>query len=530
GGKTCPEEFNYRTCNIQDCPEGSGNFRYEQCAEFNNRTLDGRKYKWVPYIPGVDRCGLNCMPKGEYFYYKWGEKVVDGTRCGQDSYDICVNGECKSLGCDLILNSKAKEDKCRVCNGNGENCRTVRGSYYDSGEGYKEFLVIPPGATNLRIEEIKPSVHFIAMADSKGKFFFNGNYVVTNPRTYKFAGTLFRYERTEAGKEVISALGPTTEQVHVGLLTADEPNPGIEYEFSLPKSVVVLPKKAKYSWKMDGFSACTASCAGGYQVRRVFCARDRDGKVVDDIFCDYKSKPQTRRQCNDSPCPPRWFISGWSACSSTCGQGKQVRRVVCRRVEKDNRETLSPIRDDYCDSRARPVDRQRCNEGPCTTKWLTSQWSECYPKCGRGISTRMVYCVSVTDESQKYPDTLCNNSTRPQNQKQCVSDRVCPPMWHASQWSRCTATCGTGMKMRNVVCAQDEGKILRVVPRDLCDRNHSMPSIEKCSTRPYQPSLAPTVEVCEDDESVAECSIVKRVNYCRHSFYQKACCKTCRGT
>ena len=37
---------------FQDCPEGSRNFRYEQCEAFNNRTLDGRKYKWVPYVPG----------------------------------------------------------------------------------------------------------------------------------------------------------------------------------------------------------------------------------------------------------------------------------------------------------------------------------------------------------------------------------------------------------------------------------------------------------------------------------------------
>lgn len=37
---------------FQDCPEGSGDFRYEQCARYNNETLRGKKYKWVPYIPG----------------------------------------------------------------------------------------------------------------------------------------------------------------------------------------------------------------------------------------------------------------------------------------------------------------------------------------------------------------------------------------------------------------------------------------------------------------------------------------------
>ena len=52
------------------------------------------------------------------------------------------------------------------------------------------------------------------------------------------------------------------------------------------------------------------------------------------------------------------------------------------------------------------------------------------------MSTRMVYCVSVTDKTKKYPDELCDVSSRPINEKNCSSDVLCPPMWHASQWSK----------------------------------------------------------------------------------------------
>ena len=35
------------------------------------------------------------MPKGERFYYRHLEKVVDGTKCFNDgSLDVCVDGQC----------------------------------------------------------------------------------------------------------------------------------------------------------------------------------------------------------------------------------------------------------------------------------------------------------------------------------------------------------------------------------------------------------------------------------------------------
>ena len=52
------------------------------------------------------------------------------------------------------------------------------------------------------------------------------------------------------------------------------------------------------------------------------------------------------------------------------------------------------------------------------------------------MSTRMVYCVGISNKEQKYPDELCDNSSRPISKKECFSEEVCPAMWHASQWSK----------------------------------------------------------------------------------------------
>lgn len=37
------------------------------------------------------------MPKNDYFYDKFKEKVIDGTRCNDDTYDMCADGVCKVL-------------------------------------------------------------------------------------------------------------------------------------------------------------------------------------------------------------------------------------------------------------------------------------------------------------------------------------------------------------------------------------------------------------------------------------------------
>lgn len=37
---------------LQDCPNSDGDFRAEQCREFDNQSFRGQKYKWEPYVKG----------------------------------------------------------------------------------------------------------------------------------------------------------------------------------------------------------------------------------------------------------------------------------------------------------------------------------------------------------------------------------------------------------------------------------------------------------------------------------------------
>ena len=42
-----------------------------------------------------DRCKLFCRVAGSTAYYQLRDRVIDGTPCGPDTNDICVQGLCR---------------------------------------------------------------------------------------------------------------------------------------------------------------------------------------------------------------------------------------------------------------------------------------------------------------------------------------------------------------------------------------------------------------------------------------------------
>ena len=130
--------------------------REEQCAQFNSQLFERKYYDWIPYLKAPRKCELNCMPKGERFYYRHAKKVVDGTSCDDEGRRVCVDGECRPVGCDGLLGSTTEEDKCRVCGGDGSACDTVTAVIKEEEfkMGYNDLSMIPPGATNILITEV----------------------------------------------------------------------------------------------------------------------------------------------------------------------------------------------------------------------------------------------------------------------------------------------------------------------------------------------------------------------------------------
>ncbi|GFQ75952.1 ADAMTS-like protein 1 [Trichonephila clavata] len=132
----CPsgEPIRRQICNMQPCPEPH-DFRATQCSAYNNRPYRDRKYVWLPFHDPEDPCALTCQAKGFNFVAKLSQKVLDGTRCREGALDMCVDGQCQPIGCDLQVGSTLKVDECGICGGDGSQCQRPTFIWHEGAYG-----------------------------------------------------------------------------------------------------------------------------------------------------------------------------------------------------------------------------------------------------------------------------------------------------------------------------------------------------------------------------------------------------------
>ncbi|CAK5065084.1 unnamed protein product [Meloidogyne enterolobii] len=453
----------YISCNIEPCPAGTKDFRYEQCSQHNDDPLDGKYYKWIPYA-GKNKCELTCRPENANFYYKFAEKVVDGTKCDAYSDDVCVDANCLPVGCDGKLGSVAKKDKCGVCNGDGSACKTVEGIFDERGLalGYHDIVSIPVGATAIHIEELRPSSNVFAIKNSTGDWLLNGNYqiqVIT--KNIIVGGSAFKYEKGDGGTEKLTSNGPLTEPLTISLLlqrtTTPKTSSAVKYEFSIP-----LEKDIKYLWKPGEWSSCSVTCGKGLITRTLYCTDVATHTRVDDSICEEQNatKPEFEKPCKTVDCEPQYFVGEWEPCSSTCGdKGLQFRVLYCHRVFADGRRTT--VSDGNCTERGieRPEARRQCNRFPCP-EWQAGPWSSCSSQCGDAKQFRSVTCRSAKEGEggKMLPADACpDKDGKPQTERDCNLGPCKGLQFKTTEWELCQR-CNDTEERRNVTCQDRNGR------------------------------------------------------------------------
>ncbi|XP_043941316.1 A disintegrin and metalloproteinase with thrombospondin motifs 12 [Protopterus annectens] len=422
GGKYCTgERKRYRTCNTRPCPVGRFTFRGMQCSEFDTVPHKNELYKWLPVYNTANPCELQCQPADGQFAEKMLDAVIDGTPCFErnNSRDICINGICKSVGCDYEIDSSAIEDQCGVCMGDGSTCQTVKKIFKKpEGLGYVDVGIIPKGARHIKVEEVAEAGNFLAIrSKDPEKYYLNGKFTIQWKGDYKVAGTTFTYERN-GNLEYLTAPGPTEEPIWIQLLF-QEPNPGIRFEYTIRKVTEAEHEvnNQDYIWKYGTWTECSVTCGAGIKKQMVHCVRKGRG-LVNEKLCKAATRPKDKEmKCTQQDCPARWWTGIWQKCSATCGPtGVMKRTVLCTKSVGTDEQVLQ-VKE--CQHLPMPKSQVSCNRDVlCPSNWTVSNWSECTVTCGGGVRTRSVTCL-------KSNERICDLSKKP-NGKSLCNLQQCP--------------------------------------------------------------------------------------------------------
>ncbi|KAL4640693.1 A disintegrin and metalloproteinase with thrombospondin motifs 20-like [Arapaima gigas] len=481
GGKFCVgRRMKFRSCNTDPCPQGHKGFREEQCAQFDGRhfNINGLlpTVRWVPKYSGIlpkDRCKLFCRVAGSTAYYQLRDRVVDGTPCGTDTHDICVQGLCRQAGCDRVLNSKTKKDRCGICGGDNSSCRTLVGTFNRALYGYSVVVRIPAGATDIDVRQRsysgKPEDdNYLALSDSQSNFLLNGDFVVAMfKREMTFKGTIIEYSGSDIAEERINCTGRIEEELVVQVLCVGNlHDPEVHYSFSVP----VEEQKEIFMWEPSGpWQECSHMCQGQRR-REVVCVHKSDHLPVPRQQCEHLPPLNVSAEPCNTNCQLRWHVAGRSDCSARCGPGYRTQDIRCVRyslVERKSELTGGTA----CAHLPRPPVREPCHGDCWQQSWSYEAWSQCSKTCGRGTRTRNAYCKNHL--GRRLSDRECEDL--PRLAAESCDEGPCPD-WIAAEWSECVATCGAGVRHRQVFCILNQKRL----NDQMCDPTSKPPIAMPC--------------------------------------------------
>ncbi|XP_013096566.2 ADAMTS-like protein 3 isoform X1 [Biomphalaria glabrata] len=519
------ERFKYNTCNNEPCSQEAQDFRAQQCAAYNNATYGGSLYTWLPYTDRKSPCTLYCIPKGTRTVVRLAPKVLDGTRCKFNAFDMCISGKCWPVGCDHKLDSPLTQDLCGVCGGNNSclnNGTKERYHWVDIG------LTPCSASCGVGVQ------HYQYRCRDR----LSGNQVpegrcAKSQKPSEKEKTCFKRQCPPVWKifpwqacSVNCGGGSATRAVRCMDTLPDGRQHWLHDSFCpQPKPSTVRPCNPRMCprWYAGEWSPCSVTCGWGEQVREVLCRHEGD------MFCDLNAQPVTRRNCTtifsctDPDDPrlvaehddyagqqelsfgishvkadivvdatetkhldlPKYIVSDWSPCSATCGISVRTRYVRCQ-VQLQYLKQMVDLPDAEC-TEPKPNLSEPCNLEPCFKdfKWIPQGLTPCSRSCLGGTQETHLVCVhKISNLTQ--PDENCIHAEKFPIERKVCNEIPCPQRWRIGGFGECSRSCGGGLMNREVKCIQQiDVSLDRVLnlPDLMCEQP-APPTSRDCNTQP----------------------------------------------
>ncbi|XP_045215703.2 A disintegrin and metalloproteinase with thrombospondin motifs 18-like isoform X1 [Mercenaria mercenaria] len=495
-----------KVCEITGCLK-----QVEQsCRELEVRVYGGKRYRWIPYTHPSRECEMACRPIGAGFYLGLGRNVSDGTPCGDLVNEVCIAGQCKSIGCDGVVESEATVDSCGVCGGEGDTCKRIHKTFTDNVKfGYSTIATIPRGSANILIRELANTRNYLVIKATDGSFQINAAYRLSRFGDYPAAGTMFTYDRQtgpDCPDECIRADGPTDVSIEVMILAYTD-NTGIEYSYSVPTSYVhyddseedMMPVVYIEGGRIPSEKEVRVNSVNGDKKRPIFSHDfkfkknknkpvhvEHEGVATDTNKVDNQHGMESTQSTLDTgqnkPDVETTTTSNSEIIvEEIAGEGGDSNETII--IETENGEDISNRTDALQAPKSGVITEEgepgvtiedmynNDNRIPSLYSWTVSGYSVCSATCGQGKQTPNLECI-VTDKKVKVNNTFCSGEEKPAALVKECNYGPCPASWKPGQWSKCSVSCGTGYQTRQYVCTRTNGE---QVSRYEC----GVPSIEQ---------------------------------------------------
>ncbi|XP_039986255.1 ADAMTS-like protein 1 [Xiphias gladius] len=170
-----------------------------------------------------------------------------------------------------------------------------------------------------------------------------------------------------------------------------------------------------------------------------------------------------------------WHFGDWTTCSASCGNRGTWLRRI-HCVTLDGKE----VQPTMCQHIQKPITSPvPCNRQDCSPRWLVSEWSKCSASCGSGWKQRQVSCQQLDARGavRTLSTAACERMSRPTDTEQCITNNC--PTWVTSPWGKCSGRClgPTTVQKRSVICQHSNGSLYTD-----CDLRDRPVSVRNCSS------------------------------------------------